>query len=132
MKPVFADTVYFLALLSSRDQHHDQAVEYYKLVDGMVTSEFVLMEVAGSLAAPHRRGESVRTLKNLEADPAATIVAADAELFAAGVQLYTGRPDKEWSLTDCTSFVLMNRLGLTDALTADHHFEQAGFVALLK
>ena len=50
----------------------------------------------------------------------------------AGINLYLSRPDKDWSLTDCTSFVAMQERGLTDALTADHHFEQAGFIALLK
>jgi hypothetical protein len=53
------------------------------------------------------------------------------ELFAAGVELYATRPDKEWSLTDCISFVVMEREGLTDALTGDRHFEQAGFKVLL-
>jgi predicted nucleic acid-binding protein len=52
-------------------------------------------------------------------------------LFAAGVELYGTRPDKEWSLTDCISFVVMKREGLTDALTGDRHFEQAGFKVLL-
>jgi predicted nucleic acid-binding protein len=46
--------------------------------------------------------------------------------------LYRGRPDKEWSLTDCISFVVMGERSLTEALTSDHHFEQAGFTALLK
>jgi hypothetical protein len=53
------------------------------------------------------------------------------ELFAAGVELYATRPDKEWSLTDCISFVVMEREGLTDALTGDRHFEQSGFKVLL-
>jgi predicted nucleic acid-binding protein len=44
---------------------------------------------------------------------------------------YESRPDKAWSLTDCISFVVMNQHGLTEALTGDHHFEQAGFTALL-
>src|SRR5947199_324028 len=54
------------------------------------------------------------------------------DLPADGIQLYSQRPDKEWSLTDCVSFVAMQRREITDALTKDHHFEQAGFVALLK
>jgi hypothetical protein len=52
--------------------------------------------------------------------------------MAKGVQLYAQRPDKEWSLTDCISFVVMTQEGIFDALTGDRHFEQAGFVALLK
>ena len=60
------------------------------------------------------------------------IIPATADLFDRGVQLYAERADKEWSLTDCISFVVMADEGLADALTGDHHFEQAGFKALLK
>ena len=56
---------------------------------------------------------------------------ATSELFERGLALYNARPDKEWSLTDCISFVVMADEGLTDALTGDRHFEQAGFTALL-
>ncbi len=60
-----------------------------------------------------------------------TIVPSSSDLFWRGIKLFDARPDKEWSLTDCISFEVMAELGLTDALTADHHFEQAGFRALL-
>jgi uncharacterized protein len=53
-------------------------------------------------------------------------------LFSAGLELFRSRRDKEWSLTDCMSFVVMRERGITDALTNDHHFEQAGFRILLK
>ena len=69
-----------------------------------------------------------RALRN---DPTVKIVPSSNELFAAGVELYATRSDKEWSLTDCISFVVMEREGLTDALTGDRHFEQAGFKVLL-
>lgn len=61
-----------------------------------------------------------------------TIVPASRQLLDEGVALYESRPDKDWSLTDCISFVVMQRIGISEALTADHHFEQAGFLALLK
>jgi len=60
------------------------------------------------------------------------VVEPSAELFAAGVAFYAGRPDKDWPLTDCISFVVMEREGIREALTGDRYFEQAGFVALLK
>jgi predicted nucleic acid-binding protein len=59
-------------------------------------------------------------------------VPASPELFQRGVELFRARPDKEWSLTDCISFVVMTEKGLSEALTGDRHFEQAGFHALLK
>ena len=57
---------------------------------------------------------------------------ASRRLFTRGLALYKERTDKEWSLTDCISFVIMRDLKLSAALTADRHFEQAGFMALLK
>jgi uncharacterized protein len=74
----------------------------------------------------------VRLVPSLRSDPNALIVPASPELFQRGYDLYARRPDKDWSLTDCTSFVVMKEQGLTDALTTDHHFEQAGFQMLLK
>jgi len=68
----------------------------------------------------------------LQNDPEVTIVPASADLWQRGVTLFAGRPDKDWSLTDCISFVVMQERGLTAALTADRHFEHAGFVALLR
>jgi len=68
----------------------------------------------------------------LQKDPEVTIVPASADLWQRGVALFASRPDKDWSLTDCISFVVMQERGIADGLTADHHFEQAGFVALLK
>jgi predicted nucleic acid-binding protein len=59
------------------------------------------------------------------------VVAASNSNFQLGSDLYNNRPDKAWSLTDCISFVVMQEHGISEALTGDHHFEQAGFVALL-
>ena len=60
------------------------------------------------------------------------VIAPDSNIFAQGIELYRNRPDKSWSLTDCISFVVMDREGVKDALTLDHHFEQAGFNAILR
>ena len=73
-----------------------------------------------------------RTVDTLRANPRVTIVPFSDVLFDEGIELYRRRPDKGWSLTDCISFVVMTDEGLSESLTADRHFEQAGFVALLK
>ena len=64
-------------------------------------------------------------------DPKVTIVPLSIELFEQGIALYTARPDKDWSLTDCISFLIMEQLQLREAAATDHHFDQAGFNALL-
>lgn len=60
------------------------------------------------------------------------ILSVDSELFSKALKFYSSRIDKEWGLTDCISFVVMKDRKLKDALTSDHHFEQAGFQALLR
>ena len=133
MTPVFADASYYIALLSPRDQHHQDAVRISGVLRcTVVITESVLIEVSNALAAVESRGRAMALWNHLENDPAVTIVAVSPELLAEGRVRYENRPDKEWSLTDCISFVVMEKQGLTEALAADHHFEQAGFIALLR
>jgi predicted nucleic acid-binding protein len=132
MKAVFADTFYFLALLNERDAAHKQAVAASRTPGLTVTTtEFVLLELADALCQPHQRNEVLALWNVVETDPAFRLVRVTTELIQRGTELYRERPDKEWPLTDCISFVVMQRHELTEALTADHHFEQAGFKALL-
>jgi uncharacterized protein len=133
MKPAFIDTSYYVALLSPGDRHHAQAVDLGRaLRRRFVVTEFVLLELGNALSRTRDRQLFVQLLPSLRSDPHALIVPASSELFQRGYDLYTRRPDKDWSLTDCTSFVVMKEHGLTDALTTDRHFEQAGFEMLLK
>lgn len=133
MNRCFADTFYFLALLNARDEAHEKAVQYSVLSRRpFVTTGFVLIEVADGLAGTGARSVFGTLRSRLELDRRALVIAPSEELFDRGADLYASRPDKGWSLTDCISFVVMQDLGLRDALTADHHFEQAGFVALLR
>jgi predicted nucleic acid-binding protein len=133
MMQVFTDTFYFLALLNPRDTAHARAAAFSSTFSGLVTTTaWVLTEVADALADPRRRPAFLQTLAQLRADPQVRIIAPDLALFDDGVALYAARMDKEWSLTDCISFVVMQRGGISEALTGDRYFEQAGFIALLK
>lgn len=133
MNRVFADTFYFLALLNPRDAAHVRATAYTLGFQGeMVTTAWVLTELADALSQPVNRAKFAATLKELRGNPQARIIPPDTQLFSDGIALYESRPDKDWSLTDCISFQVMRNEGITEALTGDHHFEQAGFVALLK
>jgi uncharacterized protein len=82
------------------------------------------------MAAPALRPVFLDLIRALESDPETEIIPPDPALFARGLDLFARRPDKAWSLTDCISFAVMSERGLTEALTGDHHFEQAGFRAL--
>ena len=127
----FADTFYFLTLLNPKDSAHTAALAHSSGVAGIVTTEWVLTEVADALALRNMRQSFIDLHQILRAGLDVQIVPASAELFARGVELYAARPGKDWSLTDCLSFVVIADCGITDAPTGDHHFEPAGFRALL-
>ncbi len=133
MNIAFADTSFYVAILSPHDAWHDRAVSFATGFTGrVVTTEFVLVEV-GNFFCRGRGRELFETLiHNLDRAEDIEIVSASTELFREGFSLHRARPDKEWSFTDCISFTVMRRSGIADALTADHHFEQAGFGILLK
>jgi predicted nucleic acid-binding protein len=133
MTPVFADSFFFFALLNQHDAAHEAAERLSSEIERpFVTTAWVLTEVADGCATVDQRGRFLELFDTLRASPDARIVGSSEELFSRGVELYRQRPDKEWSLTDCLSFVVMGDERLSEALTGDHHFEQAGFRALLK
>jgi len=133
MRTVFADSFYFFALLNNRDSAHEKATAFVHSYFGrVITTHWVLTELADGLSHPANRFVFMAALDELRADPRITVVGCSDELFKAGTSLFGHRPDKYWSLSDCISFVVMEREGITEALTGDKHFEQAGFVALLK
>ena len=133
MTRIFADSYFFFALLNPRDPAHAKAVDFSRQNRGpLATTAWVFTELADGLASTPRRQIFRRVLDDFEANRANLIVPANAETFEKGVDLYHSRPDKQWSLTDCISFAVMSEEGISEALTGDHHFEQAGFKALLK
>jgi predicted nucleic acid-binding protein len=129
----FIDTVYILALLNPRDRWHQKAIELSKTHRApLVTSHAVLTEVADALAHHGQRAWACQAIEDLESDPDVECVPIDGAIFAGALRLYRERPDKDWSLTDCISFLIMQRQKVSDALTADVHFVQAGFRALMR
>ena len=128
---VFADAFALIAWLNPRDDAHEKVSAYLAGFTGrMVTTEWVLMEVADALSSPLARTKTAEFLQTVRADPLFEVVDYLPEVYQAGFDLFANRPDKAWSLTDCISFAVMSEQGLTDALTADRHFEQAGFRAV--
>lgn len=133
MNGVFGDAFYFIALMNPSDRFHTAAIDLsISIPRSVVTTTWVLVEVADALSSPRHRRLVHRFLQQVPDGRKTRLITADREWYDRGLALYGARQDKEWSLTDCISFAVMTELGLTEALTGDHHFEQAGFRALLK
>jgi uncharacterized protein len=133
MNAVFADTSFYVAVLNPRDVTHEKALEIGRQIAApVVLSDFILLELGNALSSPGLRELFSRLVVRLRSHPHSIIIPATRDLLDRGLALFARRSDKEWSLTDCTSFAIMEEEGLTEALTTDHHFEQAGFRALLR
>jgi len=133
--PVFLDTAYVNARINTRDQWHEAAVRWERKLARdrrrLITTEFVLVEIADGLAAVRFRVQAAQVIAALQASALVEVIPASSELFTAALELYRSRPDKDWGLTDCASFTAMRERALSEALTTDEHFRQAGFRALL-
>ncbi len=130
MKTVFADTFYFLALWNAQDARHSQAVEFTEgYHERIFSTDWVITELADALARPPSRARFLHLYRLLQQQKELAIIPATRSLLEDGLGLYESRPDKEWSLTDFISFVVMQKEGIHEALTGDRHFEQAGFAA---
>lgn len=128
----FVDTHYLLALVNSGDKDHAAAVERSRgRVGRLMTTTWVLVEFADALSAVDSRVRAARFIRGFELEAFVEVVPPTRAQFQQALDRFEQRPDKDWSLTDCLSFLLMEERGITEALTADHHFEQAGFRALL-
>lgn len=131
----FLDTSYLVAITHKRDQYHKQAVELSKTLKKpvrLVTTSAVLMEFGNMLSSVHLRDKAFRYIQLLQDDRQTEIVPVSQELFESTLAMFGKYQDKDWGLVDCMSFLVMNEKGVTYALTSDEHFEQAGFVSLLK
>ncbi len=135
MSKVFLDTAYAVALSAPKDQFHSRAVILAEQLEttraNLITTRAVMLEIGNALSKQRYRDASIVLLDALEADPKVEISSLSEQLYLRAMQLYRTRRDKEWRLTDCISFVVMQEQGITQALTTDAHFQQAGFRALM-
>ena len=135
MEQVFVDTAAWIALVNTNDRLYHQAQRVMRELEQerahLVTTELVLIEVADSLAAASIRTKTVAFIERLRQLPILRIIPAQEPLLDAAWILYGERSDKDWGLTDCSSFVVMTSEQIARAFTSDHHFEQAGFIALM-
>lgn len=130
---LFLDTAFIQALLNPRDDYHNQAKQLFpriRTASEIWTTEAILTEVGNALSAFNRSG-AVQSIQQCYRTDNIKVVIVNTELLMQALTLYQSRSDKDWGLTGCISFVVMHQQNLTDAVTGDRHFVQAGFRALM-
>lgn len=130
---LFLDTAFIQALLNPRDDYHNPAKQLFpriRAASEIWITEAIFAEVGNALSAFNRNG-AIQFIQQCYRTDNIKIVSVDTELLMQALALYQSRPDKTWGLTDCISFVVMQQQNLTDAVTGDRHFVQAGFRALM-
>lgn len=138
MNKVFVDTSGWAEFLVQTEPFHLETKrlmqQWYTNGTIVMTTNYVLLELVALLTSPLRipRYQQIQVIETIKASSWVTIIHLDKTMDKMGWKLLTERPDKTWSLVDCTSFVIMQQHKILEALTTDHHFEQAGFIRLLK
>jgi predicted nucleic acid-binding protein len=134
MKIIFADSFYWIALLSPKDTWHSRVIEWSQsypdvsllITDGIIDEIFAHFSKQGDIL----RGKVIELYQNILDEPNIQLIAYNQELRQAGIELYQKRPDKGYSLADCISMAIMKKLNISEVLTNDKHFSQEGFTIL--
>ena len=134
---VFADTAYWIARNNSRDQWHQSALDAFNRLgpdERIVTTEEVLTEflTGMSKSGAYMRQQAVDVVRSIYENPSVDVIAQSRQTFFDGLSRYARRPDKAYSLQDCVSMNVMERMGIDGALTNDRHFDQEGFRMLMR
>lgn len=131
----FLDTGYLIALFSPRDAYHDAALRLQQVAQReqriLVTTDAVLFEIGAAFSKIGFRAVGTALIKTLLADRQVRIYSVTPDLRDRAFALFAERSDKEWSLCDCLSFVVMGDNHIDAALSPDRHFGQAGFTTLM-
>ncbi len=129
---LFIDTAFVAALINKKDQYHKQALVLSKKYENvlMVSTDVVLFEIGNALAKNYKK-EAVKIIQIFCSSDEITVVKLNPALFKKAFDIYKRYDDKGWGMVDCLSFVVMRENNITDVLTCDKHFEQAGFNALM-
>ncbi len=127
---IFVDTGFIFALINEKDQYHQKALELEDKFGGnyWLMTEAILLEIGNALAKNYKP-QAVEFIEKCLASDEVEVVKITPYLFTQSLELYKYL-DKKWGLVDCFSFAVMREKRVTQALTFDDHFSQAGFQIL--
>ena len=137
MTKLFVDTSGWANLIDISQPYHHQAAKIYQDYRSqkykIITTNYIICELVALLSSPLRipRNKAIAFIQSLKKSPYIEIIHTNEIIDSQAWDLLTQRKDKNWSLVDCSSFVIMKQYGINEALTNDHHFEQAGLIRLL-
>jgi len=135
---IFVDTSGWGNLIDSQQPFHRLASAVYRNARQQgarfVTTNYVITELVALMSSPLRipKPKIVAFVESVKTSPLIEMIIVDLELDNTAWELFKRRQDKDWSLVDCASFVVMQQRGISASLTSDRHFEQAGSIRLLK
>ena len=130
---LFVDTSGWASLFVKQERDYELATKnmskYLQAGLRVITLELVLIELYSLLTSPIKMDHQKRNriIGKIRDSSWATIIPIDDKLLESAWELSRSRPDKNYSVVDCSSFIIMSQLGITQVLTADRHFVQAGF-----
>lgn len=133
MNPPFADTCFWIALMSPRDDLHHQALALSKQHARIITSQEVLSEFMNFFCGrgDQLRQTAVQLARTIQNNKSITVLEQTSKSFSQGMDLYANRVDKEYSFIDCVSMAAMKERKIFQIFTNDHHFAQEGFEILM-
>ena len=138
MSDLFVDTSGWANLIDVSQPFHSLSVKIYQNMRSqkhkIITTSYIITELIALLSSPLRipRPKAIAFIQSLKTSPYIEVIHISKEIDTKAWELLMQRQDKEWSLVDCSSFIVMQKCKITESLTSDHHFEQAGFICLLK
>ena len=138
MSDLFVDTSGWANLIDISQPFHSLSVKIYQNARSqkhkIITTSYIITELITLLSKPLRipRPKAIAFIQSLKTSPYIEVIHISKEIDTKAWELLMQRQDKEWSLVDCSSFIVMQESKITESLTSDHHFEQAGFICLLK
>ncbi len=133
---IFVDSFGWISLINKSDNYHQLSANLMKDLlkhqSKLITTDYILIETINALSKVQFRQAVIEFVNRIESSQSVTIIKITDKIYRSAWELYKQRTDKEWGITDCTCFEVMEMFNLKKAFTKDRHFEQAGFNILLK
>jgi predicted nucleic acid-binding protein len=132
---IFVDTSFLVAFYNKRDKNHQKARKFIAESDkniAFLISDYIFDEVLTVLLVRGGKFLSIEAGRKILEDERICLLQIDEELFQKAWLIYQGFQDKDWSFTDCASYVLMKNLSINAGASFDNHFNQFGFITVPK